>query len=51
MPSVVTVVLVSILVADLLWWGRATRVARSQGQLMPGTWRRRAAVAALSADA
>jgi predicted MPP superfamily phosphohydrolase len=28
MPSVVTVVLVSILVADLLWWGRADRRAR-----------------------
>jgi NAD(P)H-dependent FMN reductase len=41
----------TVAIDDLLWWGRATRVARSQGQLMPGTWRRRAAVAALSADA
>jgi len=33
---------------DLAWWGRATKAAREEGQLTPGTWRRRAAVAALT---
>jgi NAD(P)H-dependent FMN reductase len=33
---------------DLQWWGGATKAARAAGELTPGTFRRRAALAALA---
>ncbi len=35
---------------DLAWWSRATMHARAEGELTPGTFRRRQAMAALSTD-
>jgi len=37
----------TIALDDLAWWAHATRAARAKGQLAPGTWRRRAAIAKL----